>query len=100
MAALTQGPAAAAASILGGKGKALQTHEMHIRPTANKGFIVKHDLRDKEGRHPVDGQRDSAEYHMNNPAELAKHVSAVAPTMGGPNPNPETVPEPEPEPGS
>jgi hypothetical protein len=60
--------------ILGGKGKPLHSHEVHIRRTDNKGFVARHDLRDKHGNPPTDGQRDSAEYSLANPQELLDHL--------------------------
>jgi hypothetical protein len=47
---------------------------MHIRRTANKGFITKHELGDKEGMPPSDGQRPDAEYSHSNIQELMAHV--------------------------
>ena len=47
--------------ILGGKGSKLHTHELHIRHADNGGYIAKHDLRDKHGNAPHDGQRASIE---------------------------------------
>jgi hypothetical protein len=55
---------------------------MHIRRTANGGYIARHDLRDKEGNPPNDGQRPDAEYGLSNPEELAAHV---AEHMGAPS---------------
>jgi hypothetical protein len=78
MAALSQVPEQpmdAAAKILGAKGQKLHSHEIHIRRTAEKGkFIAKHDLRDKDGNPPQDGQRGEAEYALNSPQELLAHM--------------------------
>ena len=64
-----------AAKILGAKGKKLQTHEIHVRRTAEKGkFIARHDLRDKDGNMPQDGQRADAEYPLSSPQELMDHM--------------------------
>jgi len=61
--------------ILGGKGKKLKAHEIHVRRTAEKGkFIAKHLLRDKEGNHPSDGQRGEAEYSLSSPEEMIAHL--------------------------
>jgi hypothetical protein len=65
---------AAAKRILGGKGAKLHTHEMHLRRTANKGFIAKHDLRDKHGNSPQDGQKGEAEYSLADKAAMLAHV--------------------------
>jgi hypothetical protein len=48
---------------------------MHLRRIADGKFIARHDLRDGSGRPPMDGQSESAEYSLNNPAELAAHVA-------------------------
>jgi hypothetical protein len=47
---------------------------MHIRRTKNKGYIAKHDLRDKNGNPPQDGQRGDAEYSLGNAKALLEHV--------------------------
>ena len=61
--------------ILGGSGKKLQAHEVHIRRTAEKGkFIAKHILRDKHGNAPEDGQRAELEYPLSSPEEMLSHV--------------------------
>jgi hypothetical protein len=68
-------PANAAAKILGAKGKQLHPHEIHVRRTAEKGkFIARHDLRDKNGNPPQDGQRADAEYPLSSPQELMAHM--------------------------
>jgi hypothetical protein len=68
-------PIDAAAKILGSKGKTLHTHEIHIRRTAAKGkFIARHDLRDKNGNPPQDGQRDTAEYPLGSQQEMLAHI--------------------------
>lgn len=73
----TQSPVSAAAQkILGAEGKKLHTHGMHIRRTAN-GFIAKHELGDKHGRPPTDGQRSEKEYNVATPEELAQHVQSA-----------------------
>lgn len=60
--------------ILGGKGKKLHPHEAHVRRTKNGGYIIRHDLRDKNGNPPTDGQRDSAEYHAADEAEMLANM--------------------------
>lgn len=61
--------------ILGGKGKKLHAHEVHIRRTAEKGkYIAVHKLRDKQGNMPTDGQRGEAEYPLSSPEEMLAHV--------------------------
>jgi hypothetical protein len=62
--------------ILGGKGKQLHTHEMHIRRTEN-GYVAKHTLGDKHGHQSADGQSNSREYNMATPEELATHVQGA-----------------------
>jgi len=60
--------------ILGGKGKKLHAHEIHVRRTENKGYIARHMLRDKHGNYPMDGQRGEAEYALANHDELLSHM--------------------------
>jgi hypothetical protein len=65
----------AAAKVLGSKGKKLRAHEIHVRRTAEKGkFIARHELRDKDGKPPTDGQRSEAEYSLSSPQELMAHM--------------------------
>lgn len=64
-----------AKEVLSSKGAKLRTHGMHIRRSANKGYIVSHDMRDQSGKEPMDGQSSSLEYALAGPDELAKHVS-------------------------
>ena len=65
----------ATGKILGGKGKKLHAHEIAVRRTAEKGkYIARHTLRDKEGNHPVDGQRGEAEYPLSSPEEMMAHL--------------------------
>lgn len=60
---------------LGGKGKQLRAHEIHVRRTAEKGkYIARHMLRDKDGNPPTDGQHGEAEYALNSPQELMAHM--------------------------
>jgi len=60
--------------ILGSKGKKLSAHEIHVRRAQKGAFIAKHLLRDKDGNHPVDGQRGEAEYALSNADELMSHI--------------------------
>jgi hypothetical protein len=61
--------------ILGGKGKQLRTHEVHVRRASDrKGYIAKHDLRDKNGNMPMDGQRADAEYPLMDKAAMLAHM--------------------------
>jgi hypothetical protein len=69
---------------------------MHIRRTANKGYITQHDLADQKGNPPTDGQRSSKEYAHANLEELLAHVQQH---MGPQQPEPEQPGEQEPEPG-
>jgi hypothetical protein len=64
----------AAKRALSSRGKRLHTHEMHVRRTNNGGFIARHDLRDRNGQPPNDGQSDSAEYGLADQAALAEHI--------------------------
>jgi hypothetical protein len=64
----------AAAKILGGKGKKLKAHEIHLRRTANKGYIAKHIMRDRDGNPPMDGQRGELEYALADHDAMLKHV--------------------------
>jgi hypothetical protein len=64
----------AAKKILGGQGKQLHTHEVHLRRTKNKGYIARHDLRDKNGNPAADGQRNEAEYALPDKAAMLAHI--------------------------
>lgn len=64
-----------AAKILGGKGKKLHTHEVHLRRTKNAGYIARHELRDKQGNPPQDGQRGEAEYALPDKAAMLAHMA-------------------------
>jgi hypothetical protein len=66
--------APSAKNILGGKGKQLHTHEIHLRRTKNKGYIARHELRDKAGNPPQDGQRGEAEYALADKAAMMAHL--------------------------
>jgi hypothetical protein len=68
-------PAASAAAVLSSKGQKLHTEGMHIRRTANKGYVAKHELADKHGRPPTDGQKPDPEYALANHAALQAHVA-------------------------
>jgi hypothetical protein len=89
--ALEQAPSAqmpsTAKQILGGKGKKLHTEALHLRRTKNAGYIAKHELADKNGNPPTDGQRSSEEYSLANKAEmlahLDKHMGDVEPDEEG-----------------
>lgn len=70
---------AAAKKVLGGAGSKLHSHEVHLRRTDNKGYIAKHQLRDKHGNPPQDGQRSEAEYALPNKAAMLAHLEQ---TMG------------------
>jgi hypothetical protein len=63
-----------AKQILGGKGKKLHTHEIHMRRTDNKGYVARHDLRDKQGNPPMDGQRGEAEYSLADKEAMLAHM--------------------------
>jgi len=63
-----------AAKILGEKGKKLRAHEIHVRRTKNKGYIARHELRDKDGNPPSDGQRGEAEYALPDKAAMLAHM--------------------------
>ena len=77
-----------AAQVLAEKGAKLRTHAMSIDRTDNNGYVVSHELRDKEGNMPTDGQRSSKRYHMNNAEELKEHVGKH---MGPPSPEEEAA---------
>lgn len=64
----------AAAQILAAKGKKLHAHEMSLSRTDNGSYIARHELRDKHGNPPNDGQRSSKIYALNSTDELAQHV--------------------------
>lgn len=63
-----------AKKILGGKGKKLHSHEVSVRRTDGKGYIAKHQLRDKRGNPPSDGQRGEAEYALPDKAAMLAHL--------------------------
>lgn len=63
-----------ARKILSSKGAKLKAHEIHLRRTANKGYVAKHLMRDQDGNPPTDGQSPEQEYHANNLAELQAHL--------------------------
>lgn len=60
--------------ILGGRGKKLHSHEVHLRRTDNGGYVAKHDLRDRQGHPPSDGQRGEAEYSLADKAAMLAHM--------------------------
>jgi hypothetical protein len=64
---------------LSSRGAKLHTHEMHIRRIADGKYLVTHDLRDKHGRPPMDGQSDRREHSVDNAKALGAHVEANAP---------------------
>jgi hypothetical protein len=70
--------------ILGGKGKKLHTHEVHLRRTKNKGYIARHELRDKDGNAPTDGQKSDAEYSLPDKYAMLAHMEQH---MGTPSPD-------------
>lgn len=80
--------------MLGAKGKKLRTHSMQIDRTDNKGYIATHQMRDRDGNAPMDGQRSQKVYGLRDHEELAKHVAKHM----GPPPPPEPPDEDE-EPG-
>lgn len=61
--------------ILAGKGQKLHTHEVHLRRTDNKGYVARHDLRDKHGRPPADGQRGEKEYSLADKTAMLQHIN-------------------------
>lgn len=70
----TQIPAAVKRT-LGGHGKKLHSHEVHLRRTSDgKGYIARHDLTDSQGNPPTDGQRGSAEYALPDKAAMMAHM--------------------------
>lgn len=64
----------AALQILGGKGKKLHTHEVHLRRAQKGAYIARHELRDKAGNPPQDGQRGEAEYALPDKAAMLAHM--------------------------
>jgi hypothetical protein len=67
---------------------------MQIERTDNKSYIATHQLRDKDGNAPTDGQRSQKVYGIPSHQELAAHVLKH---MGPPTP-PEPPDEDEGEP--
>jgi len=64
-----------AKKVLGGKGKKMHTHEMHLKRLEGGKILARHTLADKHGNPPTDGQRSEREYALNDPKELAAHVA-------------------------
>lgn len=58
---------------LGGKGKKLRTHRMTLERLEKGKVLATHQLADKNGNPPTDGQRSQMQYAL-NPDELASHV--------------------------
>lgn len=84
--------------MLGAKGKKLRTHTMNIARTDNKGYIATHELRDRDGNPPMDGQRSQKVYGIKDHEELGAHVMKH---MGPPAPPaPPDEDEEEEEPGA
>jgi hypothetical protein len=71
-------PVASAAKVLSNKGTKLHADEIHLRRSKN-GFIAKHILRDKDGKPPSDGQKDTAEYNLADHQQIAQHVAQHLP---------------------
>ena len=69
----------AAEKILSGKGSKLSTHGIHIKRTDNQKYLVTHDLRDKNGNPPTDGQRPEATHTADSAQELATHIAQHMP---------------------
>lgn len=63
-----------ARKILGGKGKKLHAHEAHVRRAEKGSYVISHDLRDRDGNPPTDGQRSTKEYTAANEAEMLAHM--------------------------
>lgn len=93
----------AARKALSGKGAKLHAHEAHVRRTKNGGYVIRHDLRDKNGNPPTDGQRDSAEYHAASEAEMLanmqQHMGAGTGPGGGAQPGDDEEDEEQPAAG-
>jgi len=78
--------------ILGGRGKKLHSHEVHLRRTDNKGYVAKHQLRDSQGNPPQDGQRSEAEYALPDKAAMLAHMEQH---MGETEPDDDEAQEPQ-----
>jgi hypothetical protein len=83
-----------AKDVLSRHGQKLHIHESHIRKIADGKFLVTHDLRDKHGRPPMDGQRDRREHSVDNVKGLAEHVAANPPEESAENPAEEAAESP------
>jgi hypothetical protein len=83
-----------AQKILGGSGKKLHTHEVHLRRTKNKGYIARHELRDSKGNPPTDGQRHEAEYALPDKAAMLAHMEQHMGDQQEPDQDDEQQPEP------
>lgn len=72
-----------AKKMLGGKGKKLITHEMNLKRLEGGKTLARHQLADKHGNPPQDGQKATKEYAL-NPEELGAHVEQhMAPMQDG-----------------
>lgn len=78
---------------MAGRGHKLHTHHLHIRKTANGGYIARHELADADGNPPQDGQRAEMEYALPDKAALLAHVDEHMGPDGPPEP-PDQEPEP------
>ena len=93
----------AAKQVLGHRGAKLHTHTVHLERTANKGYIATHQMRDRKGRPPADGQDSERKFALANQAamlaHLQQHMGDIEPDDGQESPDPaDGAPQP-PEPG-
>lgn len=59
---------------LGGKGRKMHTHEIHLKRLEDGKVLARHTLADRQGNPPQDGQRSEKEFALNSPEELAAHI--------------------------
>ena len=52
----------------------MHTHGMHLKRLEDGKVLATHELADRHGNPPTDGQRSTKEYALNSPEELGAHV--------------------------
>ena len=85
--------------LLGGKGSKLHSHEVHLRRTDNGGYVAHHQLRDKHGSLPSDGQRSEAEYALADKAAMLAHIEQHMTDAPGQDDDEEQQPQGAPQQG-
>jgi hypothetical protein len=68
-----------AKDVLASKGEKLHVHETNVRRIRDGKFLVTHQMRDKHGHPPSDGQSEKREHSMDNIKDLLAHIQANQP---------------------